>query len=176
MHNSIKETIAVLGLVAALAIGAAVFVYLPQKRKLHEIRAQIAAQKIRMESVSAEARVVPGMVRQVQSMKARYKGFDRKLPKSRELFGFLEKIGKHLEDAKLSSEGIQPDRPVREGLFHTLPIIMRCQGHYLELTRFLTEIDKMERLTRVQKLLIRAGPNMSDLNIEVHMNIYFTEQ
>lgn len=176
MHNRSMETVVVLSLIAALVVAAIVAVYLPQSRRLEEIRTEIAGLRLRMQTLSAEAEAVPGMIRQVESMKARYKDFDRKLPKSSELYGFLGKIGRHLEEAKLSSEGIKPDRPVREELYHTLPIIMRCQGRYPELTRFLAEIDKMERLTRVRKLLITSRPGAGDLKIEIHMNIYFTER
>ena len=176
MNNRMIETAAVLGLIIALVVGAIMVAYLPQRRELECLQSEIAEQKLRIQSVSADVEVVPSMVEHVSAMKALYKDFDRKLPKSSELYGFLGKIGRHLEEGELSSQGIKPGRPIREELFHTLPIIMRCEGRYSELTKFLAEIDKMERLTRVQKLLISAGPKGDDLRIEVHMNIYFTER
>ncbi|HUU60289.1 MAG TPA: type 4a pilus biogenesis protein PilO [Phycisphaerae bacterium] len=176
MGKHTKETLVMIAILAGLAGCAVGFLYLPQKRQLTQIRTDIAAQKAHLEMEGAKANVVPTMVRQVEEMKARYRDFDQKLPKSRELFGFLKQIGQNLAEANLSSQSIEPGTPIREELFHTLPIIMKFCGRYSELTRFLSDIDKMERLSRVQKLQIQSNRKDSNLGIVVHMNIYFTER
>jgi len=176
MGTHTKETMIMIAILAGLAGCAIGLVYLPQKRRLKQIQTDIAAQKAHLELEGAKAKVVPGMIRRAEQMKARYRDFDQKLPKSRELFGFLKEIGQNLAEANLSSQSIEPGTPVREELFHTLPIIMKFRGQYPELTRFLSDIDKMERLTRVQKLAIQCDGKDKDLGIVVHMNIYFTER
>ena len=108
-------------------------------------------------------------------MKLQYKDFGRRLPKRRELGGFLREISGHLNQGDLSNQLIEPGNPSREELFHTLPIIMRFKGSYLSLAGFLQRIDKMERLTRVQTLKITREKQGDSLDIELQMNIYFTE-
>lgn len=176
MRTQTKETLIVLGVIAALVAGAAVLVYTPQKKKLAQLHKQIASEHRALDADGAKAKSVPGLVRLVESMKVRYKDFDRRLPKSRELFGFIEQIGKHLIDSKLSSHRIEPGKPAREDLFHTLPIIMHCAGGYQELSDFLARVDGSQRLARVEKLVARTRPGDDDLKIEVHMNIYFTDR
>ena len=52
---------------------------------------------------------------------------------------------------------------------------MRFRGSYLSLVDLLQRIDKMERLTRVQRLKITREKQGDSLDIELQMNIYFTE-
>jgi Tfp pilus assembly protein PilO len=168
--------------IVTAAVGAATaLVYLPQWRKLQDIRSKIALEQCRMVEDAGMAAGVPGLVRQVQGMKKRYGNFDRRLPKRKELGGFLREISSHLSEESLSNQLIEPGSPQRAQLFHTLPIVLRFQGSYLSLASFLKRLDHMERLTQVEKLFVQhkggtlpeeAGDN---LEVEVQMNIYVTE-
>jgi Tfp pilus assembly protein PilO len=102
------------------------------------------------------------------------------LPVRQELGGFLRDISGHLGDEQFTDQLIEPGSPTREELFHTLPIIMRFKGSYLTSVDFFKRIDEMERLTRIQKLKITKVPLKGDnsdaiLDIELQLNIYFTE-
>ncbi len=87
-------------------------------------------------------------------------------------------IGSHLETENLSGQLIEPGSPSSDELFHTLPIILRFNGSYLSVASFLNKLEGMERLTRVQKLQIRRDKKSGrpgELEVELHINIYFTE-
>lgn len=170
-----KDSWVVLGTLAGVVTAAVVFVYVPQGKRLDELRTALTTQELALAADATKAAVVPALLRQVESMKLRYKDFDRRLPKRRELGGFLRDISGHLNQGDLSNQLIEPSNPSREELFHTLPIIMRFKGSYLALAGFLQRIDKMERLTRVQTLKIAREKTGNDLDIELQMNIYFTE-
>ena len=172
-----RDNLIVLGVLAAMVIGFMVVVYIPQKLRLEEIRSKIATEKNQLASDGEKAAVIPEMLRQVQEMKKLYKNFDRRLPKQKELGGFLREISGRMAEEKLSDQLIEPGNPTPEEFFHTLPIIMKFKGSYLSLGNFLMELETMERLTRVQKLIIdsKNKEKESRLDIELQMNIYFTE-
>jgi Tfp pilus assembly protein PilO len=172
----LKETWIFLGVVAVLLAAAVLAFHLPQQRRLDEIRTEITTQNRQLEADTSKATAVPELSRRVEQMRKKYHDFDQRLPKSRELFGFLEQIGQRLHAAELDSQSIEPGKPRQQELFHTLPIIMRCRGGYAELTKFLCDMQRSERLTRVQRLDLAYQPTDRALDIEVHMNIYFTEQ
>jgi len=156
-----------------------VLVYLPQNRQIKGLRGRMAEQRVRLAENAQKSSGVPEMARQVEEMKTRYRNFDRRLPKQKELGEFLREISSNLSEEELSNRLIKPGSPVREEVFHTLPIILRFRGSYLALASFLKRIDEMARLTQIQKLCIvndgKSGSSGEDLSIEVHMNIYFTE-
>ena len=66
--------------------------------------------------------------------------------------------------------------PISEELFNTMPIRIRLRGQYLALTDFLRRLGSMQRLTRVQRLMISIPEEEGgDLGIELLLNIYFTK-
>ena len=176
MAKLTKENWIMLGVAAAIVAGAIMLVYRPQKAALHGVRAQIAAQKLTLEADRSKAKVIPQIMRKVQELKSRYKDFDQRLPKSKELGGFLQEITGIQSGSELSDARMETGSPVSEELYNTMPIQMKFRGSYLALAKFLKDVDGMQRLTRVQRLLIRStevdgGP----LEIDLMMNIYFTK-
>ena len=189
MQFTKDSLVALLLLVAGVAV-AMMFVYVPQDKELRSLQKKIVSQKREIGRRTDRASVVPKLLRETAAMKARYKNFDRRLPQQKELGGFLREISGHISSDRFSQQIIEPGRPAREPLFNTLPIIMKFKGSYLGLGTFLDQINKMERLTRVQRLTINApmpgadggeGKNgkthkmLADtLDIELQLNIYFS--
>ncbi len=176
-----KENWIMAGILVALVLAAVFAVYLPQSHKRDRINSEAVSQKLSMETDLKTCQVVPELVRQVDEMKNRYRNMDRRLPKQKELGGFLREISANLLQARLANQMIEPGTPDQEELYHTLPIMMKFEGNYLSLANFLKRIDDMERLTRVQKMNISLNRDASkdkpegDVSIELQLNIYFTE-
>jgi len=179
-----KDTWVVLGILTAMIIGAVIFIYRGQGKKLDDLKAKITAGKATLKTQGLTVAVVPELIKQVGAMRSRYKNFDRRLPVRQELGGFLRDISGYLSDKQFSDQLIEPGSPTREELFHTLPIIMRFKGSYLPSVKFFGRIDEMPRLTRIQKLKIMRKPVKGEgkgkkgdekLDIELQLNIYFTE-
>jgi Tfp pilus assembly protein PilO len=180
MSQTTRDSLIILGVLAVLGGTATVTVYLPQHRKLQQFRVEIVQQQNQLTENATKAAVVPEMVRQVEGLKHYYRNFDRRLPQQKELGGFLREISTCLSEEKFANQFIEPGRPTRQELFHNLPIILRFKGSYTSLANFLKRLDRMERLTRVQKLTIGGGDGAveaseRDLNVEVLLSIYFTE-
>ncbi len=183
MSKSLRDNLIVCGILAVLLGAAVIGVYMPQSRKLRDLQAQAITQKLEIEASSEQTAAVPALISRIQTMKQRYKDFDRRLPRSKDLGGFLKEISGNLASSVLTNGRMDTGNPTRQDLFHTMPITMRFSGSYLALTGFLDRINQMERLTRVQKLLVKMPASRSDqsngdaesLEIELQMNIYFTE-
>jgi Tfp pilus assembly protein PilO len=176
MHD-MKDNIIVLAILATVLIGTTVFVYIPQSTQLDKLETSMTREQERLAEESNRAAVIPDLSREVAALRNRYQGFGRRLPKQRELSEFLREISRHLDDPKLSNLSIEPKAPKREELFHANPIVVRFNASYPALAAFLDRIEQMERLTCVEKLVLDStkSPNGENLEIELHLNIYFTE-
>jgi Tfp pilus assembly protein PilO len=163
------------GIVVAMTAAGYAFGYLPSVHKIEQIREETATIKQSLEADGEKAVVVPELLRQVEVMKGKYKDFNRRLPQRQELGGFLREISENLSQENLANQTIEPGRPLQEDLFFTLPIVLKFQGSYPSLARFLERIDEMERLTRVQKLVIVPSAGEGVMDITVQLNIYFTQ-
>ena len=175
MQPLMRDSLIVLGIVSGVVLAAVLAIYMPQNKKLEGIQGEITAEASNLELEGQKAAVVPEMIKQISMMRTRYKDFDRRLPKRKELGGFLREISENLSNEKLSNQLIEPGSPTQQELFYTLPIIMRFRGSYLSLANFLEKIDRMERLTRVQKLQVVSDPKDQMLDVTLQLNIYFTE-
>lgn len=181
VKQATRDNLIVIGVLVGVVGAAAVFVYLPQRRRLHELRTKITGEKLRLAESSGSAATVPGMMRKVQEMKKRYSNFDQRLPRQQELGGFLREISGNLSQEQLANQVIEPGNPVGAKLYHTLPITLRFHGPYLSMASFLKRLAAMERLTQIQRLTLRGEPGTAPegaavpLDIEVLMNIYFTK-
>jgi len=181
VKQATQDNLIVVGILMGIIAAACAVVYYPQNRKLKDLRTQIEQEERRLIETASKAGAVPGMLRQVQEMRNRYTNFDQRLPKKKELGGFLREISGNLGEESLANQTIEPGTPRRDNLFHTLPIVLRFEGPYLSLTSFLKRLGRMERLAQVEKLSISDKPSVKldgvcrNLNVEVLMNIYFTE-
>ena len=175
MKSLSRDSLIMLGVAAAVIIAAVVLVFLPQSRKINAVRSQVAGEEAQLASDTVKASIVPDVARHIEEVKSRYKDFDRRMPQSKELAGFLREISSIVASERLDNQLTEPGSPRRGKFYHTLPIIMKFQGSYLSLASLLERIDGMERLTRVQKLWIGRDPKSEDLKIELQINIYFTE-
>ncbi len=176
-----KENLIILGALAGVVVLSVFAVYLPQSSQLDEIEQDITERKNTLQANVDKVAVVPSLLKRVEKLKSCYTGWERRLPKQKELGGFLREISTLLNDHELANQAIEPGSPTRQTLYHQLPIIMRFKGSYLSLATFLQRMDRMQRLTRVEKLVVhhsaddRENLGAEPLDIEVHMNIYFTE-
>jgi len=172
-----RENWIVLGLMVAVLFGSYRMIYRPQCLQLNRLRDELAAKKSVLETDMEKAAVIPQMIKQVQEMKTTYKDFDCRLPRSKELGGFLREISSIQEQSNLSGATMNTQNPVSGDLYNTMPITMRLKGKYLALAEFLKRMDTMARLTRVQRLMIQKAKSTDkgDLDIELLMNIYFTK-
>jgi len=172
-----KDNVTILAILCVMLAVAALVLYRPQAQAMAELRKQIETEKNTTATYAARVAIVPDLRRQVEDMKSRYKDFDRRMPKQKELYGFLEEISKSIDKERLSNHLIEAGGTDKEESFYTMPITMRFQGNYLSLASFLKRIDTMERLTRVQKLHITADNQGAEpkINCELRLNIYFTE-
>ena len=181
MTQADRDNLVVIGVLMGVIVATAALVYFPQQRKLRDLRSRIARQKLRLVATGKKATAVPEMLRTVQNMRQRYGDFDRQLPQRKEIGGFLREISGNLSEEALANQSIEPENPTQQKLFHTLPILLRFQGSYLSLASLLKRLEKMERLTQVQRLSITNGTGakregvQDRLDIELRMHIYFTE-
>lgn len=171
-----RDSLIVLGILAVIVLTYVVVIYRWQSNSLEEARGRIAEGERRLQADGRKATLVPAMIRQIESMKQRFnKDWDRRLPERKELAGFLREISANLAQERLFNQMIQPGNPTRGPLYNRLPITMTFEGDFLALARFLRRVDRMTRLTRVEKLIVKLAQGGNDLSIELGMNIYFTE-
>ena len=132
MGKLTRESWIIMALAVAIVAAAVAFVYRPQGQKLEELRTKIASVETSLQADSQKAAVVPELLRQIEAMKRRYKDFDRKLPKTKELGGFLAEITNNLAEENLAEPTIEPRRINKQKAEESLSIEMQLNIYYTE--------------------------------------------
>lgn len=173
-----RDNLIVMGILTVITITYFAVVYRIQSASANEISSQRIETERHIKTDSELASRVPPMLRQIKTMKRQYNDDDwgQRLPERQELAGFLHEIASGLSQEKLTNQLVQPGNPSQTPLYNCLPITLRCEGDFLSLARFLKRIDGMTRLVRIERLVIESGEDTQKLQIEMGMNIYFTEQ
>ncbi|MHC4294017.1 MAG: type IV pilus inner membrane component PilO [Planctomycetota bacterium] len=173
-RGSIDSWIVLTLVVAAVGLSA-LLIYAPQGHELQELRSRIDLLKTAQTKDFREASTGPEMVRRIEKMKRRYQNFHRPVTKRNELDDPLREINDILSSEQLANQSIEPAAPIRKDIYHTVGVVMKFEGSYLSLGSLLKRIDEMKHVTRVRKLSISGTPEQRDLDVEMHMNIYFLE-
>ena len=162
-------------MVALLAAILGVFtlgIYLPQSRRMSELKAQIARDKSDIDRDAGAVGAVPEMLRKVRDLKEQYKDFDRRLPKEVDVGAFYKEVSASFTEQRLARPYMAIQSPVREELYTVLPIRLQTEGGYLAVGKLLERLDSMERLTLVEKLELKAMPKSSNVEVSMLVNIY----
>jgi Tfp pilus assembly protein PilO len=153
--------------------------YRPNTEKLDGLDMQIAAKRRDLTSNRQRVQILPDVLIAVNEMRNRLERFDKKLPKSPELQGFINSITEVSSQAGLRNKWtVEPGVPVRSDLYAEWPISLKFEGDFKNVFNFLRRAEEMQRLTRVKSLKVRGltGAGASgQVQVELSMNIYFAE-
>ncbi len=165
-------------IMGAIVIGAsllfALAVYLPQSHRLDDLRGQVASAEQALTKDDARTACIPGMAKDVEDLKRCFKDFDGRLPRKKELAGFLKEISSVAASEQLDSQVIQPGDPRREELYNCLPIVIRFQSDFAGVVRFLDKLESMTRLTHTGYLNMKPVAEGEEvIDVDMQVNIYY---
>lgn len=167
------------GLSMGLGLMVLLFVfvgYLPAKRHLDALAGQIQSRTAEVEGKQNRARNLPLLALEVQELESRVRDYDRQFPRQADLGDFIKDITRVSQQLALRDFKYQPGAPKRGDTYFELPIQMNFQGDFLNVYSFLSEVEHLQRLTRVRRLAIRTREIKNGLvEVEIGLNIYFSE-
>ncbi|HEV8378541.1 MAG TPA: type 4a pilus biogenesis protein PilO [Tepidisphaeraceae bacterium] len=167
------------GLSLGLAVAALLFAfagYLPAKHRLDALQGQIQSKTRDLEANQNKARNLPLLAMEVQELESRVRDYDRQFPRQADLGDFIKEITRVSQQLTLRDWKYQPGAPRRGDAYFELPIQMNFQGEFLNVFSFLTEVEHLQRLTRIRKLAIKNKDAKTGMvEVEIGLNIYFSE-
>lgn len=169
-----------LGLALLLAVlGWFMLGYRPMTARLGELKMQIEARQRELSGNNSRVSILPGVIDKVNELRARLEKFDKQLPRQQELERFIKDIDAMVHSAELRKVTVEPALlPQRSELYAELPVSLKFEGDFLSVFSFLRQTEEMQRLTRVKNLNVRSSQrsqNPGQVEVELSMNIYFSE-
>jgi len=167
------------GLTVGVAVAALLFLfagYLPAKHRLDALHGQIQSKTREVEENQNKAQHLPLLALEVQELESRVLNYDRQFPRQADLGDFIKDMTRVSQQLALRDWKYQPAAPKRGDSYFELPIQMNFQGEFLNVYSFLSEVEHLQRLTRIRKVAIKAKDSKTGLvEVEIGLNIYFSE-
>lgn len=151
-------------------------VYRPQSRAMADLNGQIEQNRTELKSDRSKTDRLPRIASELsQALKARLANF-KQLPPEPQLGQFVDAINKVSRTSGLSEPTVVPGEALIKKYFSEQPIQLSFRGDLLKVFDFISQVEDMERLTRVDDLTIKTvdgDPGVVDASLTV--DIYYAE-
>jgi Tfp pilus assembly protein PilO len=150
--------------------------YRPAQRRLDDLQLQIQSKGREVDINQNKALNLPLLMMEVQQLDSQVRDYDRQFPRQANLGEFIGEITRVSQQLALRDWRYTPGLPRRGDAYFELPVQMNFQGDFTNVYSFLTEVERLQRLTRIRKLAIRSKDNRTGMvEVEIVLHIYFSE-
>lgn len=173
----LRKTQTTLGLTTLAALVAFyVLGYHPVARRQAALREGISTALVDLQRSQDHGRALKALAREVQQLEEQVQSYGRQMPNKPQLGEFLGDITRVSQELGLQEWKYEPETPRRADACYELPIRMHFNGAFASTADFLRQIEDLQRMTRVKKLLIRSRDRKTGtVEVDLAMNIYFAE-
>ena len=169
------EHTATIALTLAVVCLFVLFVHVPQRRQLDQLKQERAAQNEKLQEAQKKCSGLAPLHDRVKALRKAMAHFNQRLPDRSELGEFLKEIVASMKLAQLQSQEIRPQSPISTDRYSKMPIHLSFKGSFRDVCLFLHSIETMTRLTRLEELTITAEDESSTrIKANMVLNIYCT--
>jgi Tfp pilus assembly protein PilO len=150
-------------------------IFRPQTQRLADLQRQIEFKNLELTSDRSQTDRLPRVTSELAALKRRLAGFKR-LPVDPQFGQFIRDINQISEKAALRKFTEEPGAPRRRELFSEQPITISFQGGFPSVFQFVSQLEDMQRLTRVRGVTIQSTDDHDGtVDVKLLVNIYFAE-
>ncbi|MBM4105600.1 MAG: hypothetical protein FJ257_04800 [Phycisphaerae bacterium] len=180
MRVGLRELI-FLGLLLAVPVAAWMMVFQPRHAQIERAREEIEVKQATLRQLAKVTNRIEDLRADIAAGQEALRKLDRKIPDRSGIDAILEQITQLAMKHQLEIRSVKGERPVAAPLYMELPLRMSIEGEFEGLYRFLAELERFERITRVHHLkatrVIEGKATETDkfagLKVDLTMSIFF---
>jgi Tfp pilus assembly protein PilO len=166
-------------LVGAVLVTGIVFyslVYRPETGRLQTLTSRISERESELSTAESQARVAEAVQADINRLQEKLADF-KKLPANPgDLGQFQIDMAQLARRDNLNGWSVSwPGTPKRDEQYYELPISLKFAGDFTDVFSFLRQMEDLSRLTRVKSLTIRGDDAAGQVQVELMMNLYYSE-
>jgi len=160
---------------AAVMVGAFVFFrYLPLRARNKGLKEQKALKILQVSEQRARSGQIPLLEAQLEELRAVVGDYEAKIPTDRALGPFLSTIADLMNRHNLTEQVITPEQQVPAEQLTCIPVKMQCKGRLAELFGFFDQLQKLQRLIRIERVKLTNDPEFSgQVSMETRAVVYY---
>jgi Tfp pilus assembly protein PilO len=167
------------GLACILGMVAVVFyclIFRPESGRLQSLMGRINQKERELTQAQTQALALPQVQADINRLRATLADF-KKLPANPgDLGEFQIEMAQLANQDNLQGWSVSwPGTPKKDEQFYELPISLKFGGDFMDVYAFLRQMDDLSRLTRVKTLSIKGDDSAGKVQVEVMMDLYYSE-
>jgi Tfp pilus assembly protein PilO len=169
------RVVLILAALVALFIFAA---YRPSLATAQNVRADIQRQKAQLGIAQNESRDLVRLVKNVEELRASLSGAQQYIPNENELADLLRNLSQTLDAQQVTGKELQTKAVIRGADYNVMPVDLKFTGSSKAVTNFITALETMPRLIRIDKLEVTCERNRpakdtekSSDHLKIHMEL-----
>ncbi|MCC6833270.1 MAG: type 4a pilus biogenesis protein PilO [Thermoleophilia bacterium] len=151
-------------------------VFKPQNKAIEAARQEIDHKRELLEKLREETARNADLARANEEIASRLTEIEARLPSSKELDLVVRRVSDIAVRCGLAAPVLNSATPVEAALYREQPLEMKITGTFDAYYKFLLEIEKMPRITRIPDLRMqRVTTEDGVMSVEFTLSIYFQE-
>jgi len=173
MRFGFREFVFVL-LLLAMPVASYFFVFQPRNVEIAQAREEIRQKQMKLKQLEAATKDIADLGQEITRLTQAIELFEQKLPEQREVEVVLGQVWELGNKQQLTPKNIRTDRPVTTAQYTELPIKMVIVGSFDGFYKFLLDLEKLPRITRLTKLqLKKLDDGDGEMQADVVLSVFF---
>jgi len=139
--------------------------YKPQAERIKSLKTEIAGQAKRLAELKQAAAQAKALEAEIAKMEEEFSQLVKLLPDQREIPGLLDNISRLVSQAGLEQISFQPQPEKPQEFYAAIPVRLELTGSYHELGVFLDRVSKLDRIVKVENLVLTRLKQVQKLQV-----------
>ncbi len=173
MSSGFRNVIFFIILLAAAFVGYKYMIE-PANKSLSAQKVRVSQKQDKLSKLNKIRSKIKDLDGQVKELQSALDFFESKLPPSSEIYKVLRQVTLIAKEHGLTAKTIKALKTKEKNGYVEQPLEMELEGDFLAYYEFLTDLEKMDRITRISKFEIKKmDTNDGDASATFVMSIFF---
>jgi len=161
-----RQQLTILVLAVLFAMDFVFFSIVPSRQRFRQIE-QKRSERLGLISQASVAKTkLPVLAGDIIRLKSIVGDYERRVPETVDLGGFLQEIANLMNSHNLKEQFIQPSGEIPVGELNCIPLNIKCEGDLNQIFAFYKSLQDLDRLIRIEQVSLT---NDSDFKGKISM-------
>jgi Tfp pilus assembly protein PilO len=165
--------------VIGLPVAAYLMVFRPMNSEVKRVQEETRHREQLLARLKEETARNADLERANSEIAESIKRIEARLPTNQEIDSIVRQVSDLAVEAGLQPPSIKTGKPLPAGLYQEQPLEMETSGSFLGFRTFMTQVEKMERVTRIHDLKLTQQAQSPGATAEIKatftLSIYFQD-
>ena len=137
------------------------FFFMPGQAHLKQVTQTLEIRTDRLIAVKRQASVLKEWEEKMARMEEAFHMATRALPDKKEIPSLLKSVSRAGSSAGLNFVLFQPDPEVKRDFYREIPLSMKVEGNYHQITDFFFQVSRLNRIVNIRNIALKRNKSAS---------------